>query len=105
MDVGYSSAGFGGAAGSHAVTPDTVRAEYRGDLGGFGSGSDASGMVWIGFMLIMAVPILFLVLVGLIYELLVRVTRHRLPPMSDWTLSLLAAVVLVAGGLSWAVAR
>jgi hypothetical protein len=76
---------------------DAIRAEYRGDLGG-GMGSMGGGIAWMAVVLVSLPVVAFLVLVGVIYEIVIRLGRHQLPSFADWTVSLLAAVALVGVG-------
>ena len=79
---------------------DLIRAEARADLGGGAGSLGASGMVWAVIMLIALPLIAVLVLIGLLYELLIRVARGRLPHWADWLLASAASVALVVG-IGW----
>jgi hypothetical protein len=87
MSVPYSPDQYG----------DAIRAEYGGGLGG--GTSMQGGMAWMAVMLVALPLIAFLVVVGLVYELVVRVSRHRLPSLVDWTVALLGAAALVGIGV------
>jgi hypothetical protein len=58
---------------------------------------DATGMLWfVGVVLVL--PLLaFLVLIGLVFEVNIRIDRARLGPIVEWLLAAVATVALVLG--------
>lgn len=75
----------------------TTYASYAGDGG---MALSAASWLWLVVLIILIPVIAVLVLIGLIYELVIRVDQRRLGSTVEWALSSAAGLVVLLG-LYW----
>ncbi|MEP7158959.1 MAG: hypothetical protein ABI797_05995 [Chloroflexota bacterium] len=69
-----------------------------------GASLSSASWLWLIVFIILVPVIAVLVLIGLIYEIVIRIDQHRLGPQVEWLLSSAAGILIVVG-LYWVFLR